>query len=294
MTSKFQLPSSTSQSPSSTPAFSRNSPIYSSDFDSDEDTLPYPAELPRSDFLAADFDPAHYLSTLRNRHQTLEDLRSDLRQRSQLLSKELLDLVNGNYEEFLSLGADLKGGEEKIEGVRVGLLGFQREVEGIRSVVEERQKNVGSLLEELKEVKKSVVLGRSLLEVDTVLGELEEDLGIRKSDTEERTLEDDFEVEDDETADDLGTSAPVQRLRRHTRQYILLDRTMKRVGQDHPFLRTQRSRVDEVQRTLLLDLAAGLRQAKGDDAKDAVLAIAGLFADLHAERGLASPESIKP
>jgi conserved oligomeric Golgi complex subunit 2 len=293
MTSKFQLPSSTSQSPSSTPAFSRNSPIYSSDFDSDEDTLPYPAELPRSDFLAPDFDPAHYLSTLRNRHQTLEDLRSDLRQRSQLLSKELLDLVNGNYEEFLSLGADLKGGEEKIEGVRVGLLGFQREVEGIRSVVEERQKDVRSLLEERKEVKKSIVLGRSLLEVDTVLGELEEGLGIKKSDTEEKTLEDDFE-EDDETADDIGTSAPVQRLRRHTRQYILLNRTMSRIGLDHPFLQAQRSRVEDVQRTLMLDLAAGLRQAKSEDAKDAVLAVANLFADLQVERSMSSAESIKP
>ena len=89
----------------------------------DEDNLPYPEALPRSDFLAPTFDAPTYLSTLSDRHQTLEDLRSDLRERSQGLSKELLDLVNTNYEQFLSLGSDLKGGEEKVEDVRVGLLG---------------------------------------------------------------------------------------------------------------------------------------------------------------------------
>ncbi len=44
---------------------------------------------------------------MHNRHQTLEDLRSELRARSQLLTKELLDLVNSNYQDFLSLGSSL-------------------------------------------------------------------------------------------------------------------------------------------------------------------------------------------
>src|SRR5580700_8340667 len=99
----------------------------------DEDNLPYPEALPRSDFLAPNFDALVYLSSLSHRHQTLEDLRSDLRERSQTLSKELLDLVNTNYEEFLSLGSDLKGGEEKVQDVRVGLLGFKRGVEDVRA-----------------------------------------------------------------------------------------------------------------------------------------------------------------
>jgi DNA repair exonuclease SbcCD ATPase subunit len=149
--SKFFI-DSTSQSTETTPAYV-DSPSYGSD---DEDTLPYPAELARNDFLAPDFDAQTYLSSLRNRHQTLEDLRSDLRQRSQLLNRELLDLVNGNYEEFLSLGGDLKGGEEKVEGVRVGLLGFQREVEGIRKAVQDRARETGELLREKKGLRKEV------------------------------------------------------------------------------------------------------------------------------------------
>ena len=135
----------------------------------DEDNLPYPEALPRSDFLSADFDAPTYLSTLSDRHQTLEDLRSDLRERSQALSKELLDLVNTNYEQFLSLGSDLKGGEEKVEDVRVGLLGFKRGVEDIRAKVRERKVEVASLLSEKRGVGREIALGRGLLELDARL-----------------------------------------------------------------------------------------------------------------------------
>jgi hypothetical protein len=210
-------------------------------------------------------------------------LRSDLRQRSQLLSKELLDLVNGNYEEFLSLGADLKGGEEKVEGVRVGLLGFRREVEGIQNVVREREKEVGELLKEKKEIRKDVVVGRALLEVDRGLGELEVGLGIKASEDglENGSLED--EDEDDEAADGYQISAPVQRLRHHTRQYILLTRTIERIGPDHPFLLAQSGRMEQIRKSLLLDLAAALRQAKNQRVHGGVLAITAMYADLDAK-----------
>ncbi|KAI7597069.1 hypothetical protein KC319_g23288, partial [Hortaea werneckii] len=99
-----------------------------SDISDDDDlsTLPLPQALSRTEFLAPNFNPHSYLTSLnpRSRHQTLEDLRTDLRQRSQQLNQELLDLVNSNYESFLDLGQSLRGGEEKVEGVRVGGLGF--------------------------------------------------------------------------------------------------------------------------------------------------------------------------
>ncbi|KAK3110225.1 hypothetical protein LTR53_015689, partial [Teratosphaeriaceae sp. CCFEE 6253] len=171
--SNFYIPSSTTTTSVSTPAY----PSTTSS-DDDEDTLPYPTELPRSAFLVPDFDPQTYLSSLRNRHQTLEDLRADLRQRSQLLNQEMLDLVNGNYEEFLTLGADLRGGEEKVDGVRVGVMGFRREVEGVRKHVGERQEKMGGLMQEKQEVQRDVGVGRALLEVESRIGEMEATLGI--------------------------------------------------------------------------------------------------------------------
>src|SRR5580692_11072425 len=127
---------------------------------SDEDNLPYPRALARSDFLALDFDALSYLSSLSHRHQTLEDLRLDLRERSQALSKELLDLVNTNYELFLSLGSDLKGGQEKVQDVRVGLLGFKRGVEDLRAKVKGRGLEVEKLLEEKTRASKQISIGR--------------------------------------------------------------------------------------------------------------------------------------
>ncbi|KAI2476566.1 COG2 multi-domain protein [Pyrenophora tritici-repentis] len=130
----------------------------SSDEDDEDNlsTLPFATPLRRSDFLVPDFSPSEYLSTLRNRHQTLEDLRAELRSRSQLLSKELLDLVNSNYQDFLNLGNSLHGGEEKVEEVRVGLLGFRKEVDGLMEVVGSREEEVKELLDERRDVRRKI------------------------------------------------------------------------------------------------------------------------------------------
>ncbi|KAK0328597.1 hypothetical protein LTR82_000528 [Friedmanniomyces endolithicus] len=249
--SGFYIPSSTATTTSSA------TPTYASD-DEDEDTLPYPAELPRSDFLASDFNPETYLSSLRNRHQTLEDLRSDLRARSQSLNQELLELVNGHYEEFLSLGGDLEGGGEKVEGVRVGALGSRESWRALE--------------------------GRGVLEVHERIGELEESLGI--ADTDEDAEEDDIDDDDGEVegAADNTSSPAARRLQRHARQYILLTRMIDRIGSSHPFLQAQQTRMIAIRKTLLLDLAAALRQAKSAQEPDAILSIVRLFGDLGAEK----------
>ncbi|KAI1580492.1 COG2 multi-domain protein [Pyrenophora tritici-repentis] len=135
----------------------------SSDEDDEDNlsTLPFATPLRRSDFLVPDFSPSEYLSTLRNRHQTLEDLRAELRSRSQLLSKELLDLVNSNYQDFLNLGNSLHGGEEKVEEVRVGLLGFRKEVDGLMEVVGSREEEVKELLDERRDVRRKIEQAKS-------------------------------------------------------------------------------------------------------------------------------------
>lgn len=272
--SQFYLPST---SPTNTPASPRD---LSSD---DEDTLPYPTELPRRDFLAADFDPSRYLSTLRNRHQTLEDLRSDLRARSQLLTKELLDLVNGNYEEFLALGGDLKGGEEKVEEVRLGLLGFQREIETLRREVRVRNEEATTLVNDRKNVRKDVVFGRALLEVVEKIGELEDDLHLDVDQDEDKTSED----EEDEAEWVLVDGIPVGKLQKRVRQYQLIEHTIQRLDPQHPFLLAQASRLQAIRKTILIDLGTALRQAKAAKASDAVLPLIALFGDLDAQ-----PESI--
>ncbi|CZR65381.1 uncharacterized protein PAC_15281 [Phialocephala subalpina] len=258
----------------------------------DEDNLPYPEALPRSDFLAPDFDAPNYLSTLSERHQTLEDLRSDLRERSQALSKELLDLVNTNYEQFLSLGSDLKGGEEKVEDVRVGLLGFKRGVEDVRGKVRERKLEVEGLLADKKGVSKEIALGRKLLELDARLEELEDrlmvdSLGRNANGAEEDVWSEseDEEEDEDELATDSASGPSTKKLQRLVGDYRQVEHLSTSIGKQHPFIIAQDSRMQRVRNTILLDLNSALKQvaSAGEPGRTKLIKILSIYRDLGAD-----------
>ena len=261
-----------------------NSGSLSSD---DEDNLPYPEALPRSDFLSPNFDAPTYLSTLSDRHQTLEDLRSDLRERSQALSKELLDLVNTNYQQFLSLGSDLKGGEEKVEDVRVGLLGFKRGVEDIRLRVRERKVDVERLLKEKKGVVKEIALGRGLLEVDARLEELEDRLMVTSLGRAANGNDEDAWSDSEEECDDKGVfevegGTSTMKLHRLVTDYRQVEQLSTSIGTGHPFIAAQESRMIKVRNTILLDLSTALKQAIAlkEGGQPRVIKILSLYRDL--------------
>ncbi|CAD6449944.1 68d8f1b2-a065-40cd-93f8-eba876ad46a6-CDS [Sclerotinia trifoliorum] len=257
----------------------------------DEDNLPYPEALPRSDFLAPTFDAPTYLSTLSDRHQTLEDLRSDLRERSQALSKELLDLVNTNYEQFLSLGSDLKGGEEKVEDVRVGLLGFKRGVEDVRGKVRERKLEVEGLLGEKKNVSKDIALGRKLLEVDSRLEELEDRLMVASLGRSPNGLEDSWSEDEDEDEDEDGLAidglvngTSTRKLQRLVLDYRNIEHLSTTVGFDHPFIAAQQPRLLRLKNTIILDLNTALKHAMSlkEEGQPRLIKIMGIYHDLGA------------
>ena len=253
------------------------------DDDSSDDNLPFPKPLSRASFLTPDFDPTTFLSTLHNRHQTLEDLRAELRTRSQDLNKELLDLVNENYQDFLSLGSSLKGGDEKVEEVRLGLLGFKREVEGLRGKVDGRRKEVAELVEERKRVRESVQLGRRLLEIERKIGDLEGRLMLASTSprgtevNEEGIVVSESDEESDEEPESDGIS--IVRLQRHMEQYMYIKGLVERTGPDHPFLVKQEERVLRLKQTVLLDLNSALKQAVagGEAMRGDLLKLLGIY-----------------
>ncbi|KAJ5378967.1 hypothetical protein N7509_012086 [Penicillium cosmopolitanum] len=250
-----------------------------SDFDEDPSGLPFPEPLSRTSFLAPDFDPATFLSSLTNRHQSLEDLRQELRSLEQLLNKELLDLVNENYQDFLSLGTALRGGEEKIEGVKVGLLSFQRDVQSIRDKVEARRREVEGLLNQKRQLRTHADIGKDLLDYADRVEELEYRLMIKNESTARDITEDDGSDSesdvygtdsDDSDEEELGDgAAPVslKRLQRHVQKYVFLTSIATRVGESHPFLLAQQPRVGKIKSTVLLDLKTALEQASHAGAK---------------------------
>ncbi|KAL2059344.1 hypothetical protein ABVK25_000636 [Lepraria finkii] len=250
---------------------------------SSDNNLPYPKPLTRASFLTLSFDPTTFLSTLHNRHQTLEDLRAELRTRSQDLNKELLDLVNENYQDFLSLGSSLKGGDEKVEEVRLGLLGFRREVEGLRVKVDSRRGEVEGLVGERKRIREQIQVGRQLLEVETKIGELESRLMLAS--TGARKAEEDGEASDVDNSDEEseeegeGNGITVSKLRRHMEQYMYIRRLFEKIGDVHPFLVKQEERVLRLKQTVLLDLNSALKQADagGEERRGDLLKLLGIY-----------------
>jgi conserved oligomeric Golgi complex subunit 2 len=239
--------------------------------------LPFPKPLARSSFLASDFDPTTFLSSLSNRFQTLEDLQNELRTLSQSLNKELLDLVNDNYQDFLSLGSTLSGGEEKVEEVRVGLLGFQRELSGIRSKVDSRRDDVANLLDEKRKLKHEIKLGRALLEIAERIEDLEGHLmigeaarrrshnGLPDGSTNDELAFDSFSEDSGDGSSASENQPHMRRLERLVEQYLVIKVLIHRHDVKHPFILALGERLHQIQITLRLEIEATMKQAQGTE-----------------------------
>lgn len=310
----FQLPSSSSSS--SPPSPRQTFPSGSDDGGSDDDApLPFPTALSRRDFLAPDFNAAEYLSSLfpdaaastpsadvhvdeqgrtgagagglgmgmsslvGTRHQTLEDLRAELRERSGGISAELLELVNANYTSFLGLGDELHGGEERVEDVRVGLLGFRRQVEEVRGRVRGRRDEVARAGAELRGVRGQVAVGRRMLELDerldVLLGRLEE-----AGDDDEDGDSDD---EDTDGGEDGGegsfTGSSPALLMELATEYRRIERLADAIGRDLPYVKKMEERITRCRNTLLVDLGTSMKEARKakEKGRDRVLRLLAVY-----------------
>ncbi|KAF1734908.1 hypothetical protein CRV24_003826 [Beauveria bassiana] len=278
-------------------AFNLSSPD-SSDLDDDDAPLPFPAALPRSDFLTPDFDPAAYLSALPHRHQTLEDLRADLRDRSAAISSELLELVNANSSTFLSLGTNLRGGDDKVEDVRVSLLGFRRAVEDVKAKVATRRAETDALTAELRGVRASIELGRTLVEVAERLSSLEERLALsgvpktrdgaeQKADSADDDDDDDESEEEDEDEDEQvqglvgSTPTVLMTLAQDYNTAEALQRSLPMLA----FTAKLETRLAKCRKTLLLDLGNALQESRkaGVTAQNRVLKYLAIYRILGAQ-----------
>ncbi|KAI1193429.1 oligomeric golgi complex component, COG2-domain-containing protein [Nemania serpens] len=255
----------------------------------DDAPLPFPTALPRSDFLAPAFSAPEYLSSLPHRHQTLEDLRADLRERSAAIGTELLELVNANYASFLGLGDELKGGEDRVEDVRVALLGFRRAVEEVRSRVRERGVEVAGLTRELGSVSREIEAGRKMLELDDRISALEARLAIGStgsdSDESDEDDEDDEDGDEDEEGDGLVGGSSAAKLTQLADDYVALDELADDTGRDAPLVRRMEERMVRCRNTLLLDLNAASKEAKkaGAPGRIKLLKLMGIYATLDAQ-----------
>ncbi|RGP62828.1 cog complex component 2 [Fusarium sporotrichioides] len=246
----------------------------------DDAPLPFPEALPRADFLAEDFQPAAYLSALPHRHQTLEDLRSDLRDRSAAISSELLELVNSNYTAFLSLGSELRGGDDKVENAKVSLLGFRRAVEEVKTKVTERREETSTLNEELRGVRSAIEKGRKMMELSERLTSLEERLSLDSLPADGDWDED---SEDEEEDDNYGSSTA--KLLTSAQECSRIVKLLEVMDPDTPYVIKMEERLTRCRNTLLLDLGNALKEAKkaGVKGQDRVLKCLAIYRVLDAQ-----------
>ncbi|PHH72133.1 hypothetical protein CDD80_4749 [Ophiocordyceps camponoti-rufipedis] len=256
----------------SSPASTSDSSDSSSSV-ADDTPLPFPAALPRSDFLVADFQPAAYLSALPHRHQTLEDLRADLRDRSSAISAELLELVNANYTSFLSLGSELQGGDDRVQGLRVALLGFRRAVDEIKANVARRRGETYALNAQLRLARLSIARGRAMLDLSDRIAALEESLAVASDGQDGGDESADIDGTDDDEADESDDDAdqhlrgllgsPPAKLLQSARECRRLQALATSLDPQHPFVVKMQSRLSKCRSTLLLDLSTALKEARG-------------------------------
>ena len=153
--------------------------------------------------------------------------------------------------------------------MRLGLLGFKREIEALLGKVEERRGEIEGLVEEKKQVRERIQLGRQLLELDRRVGDLEVKLMLAPkpqpeshNDGEEGDgIEEDSEDDSEDSEDEDDAAIPVKRLRRRVQQYMLIRRLAEKLGLEHPFVVKQEERRGRLRQTLLLDMNSALKTA---------------------------------
>ena len=161
----------------------------------------------------------------------------------------------------------MKGGEERVEEIKLGLLRFRREVDVLKESVKNRRVEIEELVETRRQTAKELRLGRSLLDVDSRLEELEDSLRIGMSRATDLHYEESFglsETEDDsDDEEDSASGVAISKLKSKVQKYIYIKRLVGKIGYSHPFLLKQEERILRIRQTLLLDLRTALGQYKG-------------------------------
>jgi hypothetical protein len=108
---------------------------------------------------ASSFDPDAFLLT--RAHIPLEELRGELREYLGQLREELVQLINDDYEEFISLGTGLRGEEERLIRLGKPLGQLSEEVESVRGMLLEQQIEVQDKLDQRAALREEKVSPRN-------------------------------------------------------------------------------------------------------------------------------------
>lgn len=113
--------------------------------------LPTARKISRDSFATPEFDVDSFL-TSHHHYQTLEDIQEQLSHWSEVLEKELVDLINLDYSKFVGLGESLNQGRPKVKDMEVETLAFQNEVKKIQSKLKNDESEIKDLFTKKKQI----------------------------------------------------------------------------------------------------------------------------------------------
>ena len=188
----------------------------------------------------------------------------------------------------------MRGGEDRVEDVRVAVLGFRRAVEEVRERVGARGGEVARLNARRAVVLADIEVGRKMLELDERVAALEDRLvvgsggakgrgGEENEDDDDGDDEEEEDEEEDEEGETVGSSAA--KLGQLARDYVVVEELADAVGRDVPFVRKTEERMVRCRNTILLDLSTALKEARraGPAGQGKLLRLMGIYALLDAQ-----------
>lgn len=113
-----------------------------------------------SSFLAPSFDPEAYIADLKS-FVPLESLAKELRSHLASLKSELVDLINRDYADFVSLSTRLVDVDSAVARMRAPIVEFREKVAGFRDAVDSA---LGNLREGLRQ-RAEAAAAREVLEL---------------------------------------------------------------------------------------------------------------------------------
>ncbi|KAF9268919.1 COG complex component [Marasmius fiardii PR-910] len=123
---------------------------------------------------AETFDVEEFL--LSRSHTSLQDLKTELRDYLLSLKEELVQLINDDYEAFISLSTDLKGEGDRLNNLKAPLAGLKQEIQiskdelrAIQDAIEEKLRKRAALREEKALLHLLLKISESVLRLETLL-----------------------------------------------------------------------------------------------------------------------------
>ena len=192
------------------------------------------------------FDADRLIAETRLQNRPFEQLRDELEKYGKALDVELLDLINRDYTQLVSLSANLSGLDRSVDSLKTPIRQMLQEVSAVRSAVKSEVDRLETLLERKRHLQRIKSIAQRFILIDQTLSKMEELLSrdVSGSASASRSL----------VGANLWISSETSRLQRLTNDLNTLLFHIEKAGPSCPFVQANSHRIHNVETLLLSHL----------------------------------------